>query len=301
MSKPEVVVEAECWLGEGPCWDAKDQVLYWTDVPSRRLHRWGQEFGHDSWEVPEMMTAIATRQSGGLLVAELHRLVFFDPDTGEIEPFAAPEAGKPSNRSNDGKCDRQGRFWYGTMLNNLAEDGSPIDIAESKGALYRVMPDGASKQMATGIGISNTFAWSPDDKAFYFADTFTGIGVYDFDPARGEIANRRDFAMQTRDELSALGHPDGSTIDADGFLWNCRWDGGCVIRFAPDGSIDRVVEMPCRRVTSAIFGGPNLDTLYITTARYGLEEEDLADQPLAGAVFAYDPGVKGLPDGVFAG
>lgn len=300
-AKPECVVEAGCWLAEGPCWHGAEQSLYWTDVPARRLYRWSPGQGLHHWDVPNMITALAPRTRGGLIVAEVHGLSFFDTGSGKLTPFVAPEANKPLNRSNDGGCDRQGRFWYGTMYNNLADDGSAIDIQGSTGSLYRVDPDGSWQTMVGDVGISNTFAWRADDRLFYFADTLTGIYAFDFDPAAGTIANRRPFAMQDRPELAKLGHPDGSTIDADGFLWNCRWDGRCVIRFAPDGSIDRIVELPCSRVTSAVFGGPDLDTLYITTVTYGLDDAQRAEQPLAGHIFAYDPGVRGLPQGVFAG
>ena len=134
------------------------------------------------------------------------------------------------------------------------------------------------------------------DRRRDFADTFEGIYRYDFDAASGRVANRRVFAKTDR-----YGHADGSTIDAEGFLWNARWDGGCLIRWAPDGSIDRIVEMPCRRVTSAIFGGPDLDVLYVTSVRYGLSEAELSEQKQAGAIFALDVGAKGVPDGEFAG
>lgn len=300
-TKPECLIEAGCWLGEGPCWDGAAQCLYWTDVPSRRIYRWSQADGLRHWDVPNMVTAMAPRTAGGLIVAEVHGLSFFDLETGALTPFVAPEADKPLNRSNDGGCDRQGRFWFGTMYNNLADDGSAIDMQGSTGTLYRVDPDGTFKAMVGDVGISNTLAWRADDRLFYFADTFTGIYAYDFDPEAGTVANRRPFALQDRTDLAERGFPDGSTIDAEGFLWNCRWDGGCVIRFAPDGSIDRVIELPCSRVTSAVFGGPDLGTLYITTARYDLDDSQLAEQPLAGGVFAVDPGVKGLPQGVFAG
>lgn len=299
--KPECVLEAGCWLGEGPCWDAREGGLYWTDVPSRRIHRWVPGGEHVQWDMANMVTAIAPRASGGLIIAETNGVAFFDPQTGQTTPFVAPEADKPFNRSNDGGCDRQGRFWLGTMFNNLAEDGSAIDIPGNTGTLYRIDPDGSSTAMVVDVGISNTLAWTADDRVFYFADTFSGIYKFDFNSEQGTIANRQPFAMQDRPEFSERGHPDGSTIDSEGFVWNCRWDGGCVIRIAPDGSIDRIVELPCSRVTSAVFGGPDLDTLYITTVTYGLDDAERADQPLAGGIFAYDPGVKGLADGVFAG
>ncbi len=304
--KPECVVEAACWLAEGPCWDAREGALWWTDVPSRRIHRWRPDGtrgggGHDVWATDEMVTAIAVRRDGGLITARTRDLAFFDPASGSFSPFVAPEADIPGNRSNDGRCDRQGRFWYGTMSNNLAPDGSEAPMEADRGALYRVDGDGSWQRLESGVSIANTLAWSPDERTFYFADTPRGLYAYDYDPASGTIAGRRPFALQDRPDLEGRGWPDGSAIDAEGFLWSCRWDGGCVIRFAPDGSIDRIVELPCQRVTSATFGGPDLATLYITTVRYGLDAAALAEQPLAGGIFALDPGVHGLADGMFPG
>lgn len=297
MTSAECVLDSKCSLGEGPCWSAREGALYWTDVPGKRIHRWRPATGkHDSWAMREMVTAIALRRKGGLLIASHTGIDFFDPATGALERLVAPEAAKPENRSNDGKCDRQGRFWYGTMQNNFAADMSELPITGSSGALYRIDADGGAREMDGPFTICNTFAWSPDDRTLYFADTPVGIYAYDFDPADGTIANRRMFAR-----TEGRGYPDGSTIDADGFLWNARWDGGCVIRWAPDGRIDRVVELPCDRVTSCCFGGAALDTLYVTTVRYGLNESQLAAQPLAGGIFAIDAGVRGLPEGEFAG
>jgi L-arabinonolactonase len=299
MGQPECVFEAKDWLGESPCWHPGEQVLYWTDVPSKVMKRWNPRTGeHKIWPMPEMVTAIAVRRSGGFIMASHTGIDFFDPHSGRRTRFVAPESAKPANRSNDGKCDRRGRFWYGTMMNNFAEDMSETPITAHTGGLYRIDPDGSVHIFERELGIANTFAWSPDDSTMYFADTLDAIYTYDFDPATGRIGNRRIFA---RADTARYGHPDGSTIDAEGFLWNARWDGGCIIRWAPDGSIDRVVRLPCRRVTSCIFGGSDLDTLYITTVRYGLSDAELAEQPLAGGIFALDPQVKGLPDGQFAG
>ena len=159
---------------------------------------------------------------------------------------------------------------------------SEVAITQNTGWLYRVSAGGEVKRMDGPFGISNTFAWSPDNRTMYFADTFDGIYAYNFGPARGEISNRRMFA-----KVEGMGFGDGSTIDAEGFFWNARWDGGCVIRFAPDGSIDWVVKMPCQRVTSLAFGGDDLGTLYVTSVRYGLSEAELADQPLAGGTLRH--------------
>jgi sugar lactone lactonase YvrE len=299
MARPECVFEAKDWLGEGPCWHPRERVLYWTDVPSKKIKRWHPASGaHMSWDMPEMVTAIAVRRKGGMIIASHTGIDLFDPATGRATRFCAPEKDKPKNRSNDGKCDRRGRFWYGTMMNNFAPDMSELPITGHTGGLYRIDPDGSVHSFEQGLGIANTFAWSPDDKTMYFADTLDAIYAYDFDAAQGRVSNRRTFGKL---DTGQYGHPDGSTIDADGFLWNARWDGGCLVRWSPDGKVDRVVKLPCRRVTSCIFGGPDLDVLYITTVRYGLSDADLAEQPLAGAVLALDVGVKGIPDGEFAG
>ncbi|MGH6934513.1 MAG: SMP-30/gluconolactonase/LRE family protein [Dongiaceae bacterium] len=297
MARVECVFESRDWLGEGPCWHPGEQALYWTDVPAKCIHRWNPRTGmHRRWDMAEMVTAIAVRRSGGLIIACHTGIDFFDPETGAATRFAEPEKHKPANRSNDGKCDRQGRFWYGTMMNNFAADMSETPITANTGALYRIDPDGSIHQFESTLGIANTFAWSPDDRIMYFADTFEAIYAYVFDAPSGTVSHRRVFG-KTRE----YGYPDGSTIDSQGFLWNARWDGGCLIRWAPDGTIDRIVKLPCRRVTSCIFGGPHLDVLYVTTVRYGLSEAELAEQPLAGGIFAVDAGVKGLPDGQFAG
>jgi sugar lactone lactonase YvrE len=299
MAKIECVLEAKDWLGESPCWHPGEQALYWTDVPSKVIKRWNPKTGErSSWRMPEMVTAIAVRRSHGLIIASRASIDFFDPRSGRATPFVAPEQDRPENRSNDGKCDREGRFWYGTMMNNFAEDMSELPITANTGGLYRIDPDGSVHVFEGSLGIANTFAWSPDERTMYFADTLDGIYAYDFDAGSGSVSNRRTFA---RADPKQYGHPDGSTIDTEGCLWNARWDGGSLIRWAPDGTIDQVVKMPCRRVTSCIFGGPDLDILYVTTVRYGLSDAELAEQPLAGGIFMVDADVKGLPDGQFAG
>jgi sugar lactone lactonase YvrE len=298
MAEVECAVEAKCWLGEGPAWHPGESALYFVDAPAKRIHRFHPQSGaHRTWETPELPTAVIVRSNGGLIVALGSGFSFFDAESGALTPFVAPEADLPGNRSNDAKCDGAGRLWYGTMQNNFTPDMSEAPIAGSSGWLYRIDGSGSVTRMDGPFGISNTFAWSPDDRIMYFGDTLANvIYAYDFDAASGSIANRRPFARG-----EGMGFGDGSAIDEEGFLWNARWDGGCVIRFAPDGSIDRVVEMPCRRVTSCAFGGDDLGTLYVTSVRYGLSEAELAEQPLAGSLFTIDAGVKGLPVGAFAG
>ncbi len=292
------IVDCADQLGESALWCSRDRVVYWLDVPMpSQLHRWNPETGeHQTWPMPEMITALAVREQGGLLVASHHGLNFFDPVSGQLEKVAAPEADRPSNRSNDGAADRAGRFWLGTMGNNMGPNAEPLPIQEAAGALYRIDPDLSVHRQVSDVTISNTVCWSPDNRTMYFADTPTGwIFSYAYDHETGELGARTDFARHER------GHPDGSTVDAEGYLWNARWDGSCVIRFAPDGSVDRIVELPASLVTSCCFGGDALDRLYITTARYGLDAEQMKKQPEAGGLFVVEPVVKGLPDPRFAG
>jgi sugar lactone lactonase YvrE len=266
-------------------------------MPSR-LHRWDPESDtHSTWDMPEMITSMAVRENGqGLLVASHHGINFFDPETGSLDRQFAPEPDQPNNRCNDGAADRRGRFWFGTMQNNIAADGGPIDITSNSGSLYRLDPDLSLHAMVDGIGVSNTVCWSPDDTVMYFTDTLAGcIWAYDFDADTGAISGRREFARFDR------GYPDGSTVDAEGYLWNARWEGGSVVRFAPDGQVDRVVEIDAPLVTSCAFGGAALGTLYVTTARYELSAETLQKYPQAGSLFAVDTGVSGLADARFAG
>ena len=172
-----------------------EKALYWTDVPAYTVHRWTPDTGEQrSWRMPEMVTSMSLRAQGGLILATSGRINRWDPDSDRLETLAVPEADLPDNRSNDGKCDRRGRFWYGTMQNNLNPDGSSRPMTESSGNLWRIDGDGSFHCMDSGIGISNTFAWSPDNRVMYFGDTLAGIHAYDFDIEAGAIANRRLFA-----------------------------------------------------------------------------------------------------------
>lgn len=277
-------------LGEVPVWDVAEQALYWVDIEGKALQRLRPGSGEVRvWNLPERIGSFALREGGGLVCAFESGFAFFDPESERIDWIARPEAHLPGNRFNDGKCDRKGRFWAGTMDDSLSAHTA---------ALYRLDPDLSVHKMDSGVGISNSLAWSPDDRLFYFADTLDReIRVYDYDHATGAISNRRLFA----NTLGDPGSPDGSTIDADGFLWNAQWNGWRLVRYAPDGSVDRVIELPVEKPTSCMFGGPELATLYVTTAIWDLSGEALEKQPLAGALLALDVGVKGLPEPRFAG
>jgi sugar lactone lactonase YvrE len=215
-------------------------------------------------------------------------LYLLDLGSGARKLVAAPERDIPTNRFNDGRCDRGGRFWAGTM-----SDGPRLPT----GSLYRLDADGTCTKMRGGIVIPNSIAWSPDDRVMYFADTHLHtIWAYDFDLATGAMRNERVFA----DSSNLPGYPDGSCVDAESCLWNAEYGGWRVVRYAPDGKIDRVVELPVSNPTCCCFGGKDLDTLYISTARQHLTSEQLTREPLAGGLFAARPGVLGLPEARFA-
>jgi L-arabinonolactonase len=284
------VVDCKNQLAEGPVWDPVERALFWVDIPAGLVQRFEPISGARAvWAMPEGVGALALREKGGLIVALASGFALFDPATGALDRLASPEAALSENRMNDGKCDRRGRFWAGTM------NGRADTFA---GSLYSLDADLSCRRVAEAIGISNGPAWSPDDRIFYFADSRRRlIYAYDFDLATGAIANRRIFA----DCSHELFEPDGATVDEEGCLWSAQWNGWRIVRYRPDGGIDRIVPMPVQRPTSCMFGGPNLETLYVTSARSGLSDEELAGQPQAGGVFALDAGVRGLPAFRFAG
>ena len=293
MSDVTCVLDARAILGEGPVWCPSDHALYWVDIRKPALHRLGPGRGATrSWPMPEEIGSFALRRDGGALVALRSGLAFLDLEAGSLARVCAPEPDKPQNRMNDGKCDRRGRFWVGTMST------LPASVREPTGALYRLDHDLRWHRMLDGITVPNSLAWSPDDRTLYFADTPSRqIRAFDFDVERGTIANPRVFATLPE----GVGFPDGSTVDADGFLWNAHFDGWRLTRYAPDGRVDRVIGLPVQRPTSCAFGGDNLDILYVTSASARLTEAELAKGPLAGGLFAVSVGVRGLPEPRFAG
>ena len=290
MTDIQCIVDCHNKLGETPVWDGQSQKLCWVDIEGAKLQCFDPaDKALTDWDMPERIVACALRRDGGFVVALASGIAFFDTKTGKLERKAAPEAGKPYVRLNEGKCDRQGRFWIGGM-----------DERQTEGVagLYRFDPDGSCRQMESGIGVSNGIAWSPDNRLFYFTDSMRKrIYAYDFEPESGAIANRRVFF----DWSDRTGTPDGATVDADGYLWSAIWDGWCLTRFAPDGTIDRKVELPVKRPTSAVFGGPELTTLYVTSAIFDTPDEQLKNEPQAGGLFGFDAGVVGLPEPRFAG
>ena len=301
MSRPTpitCIAKSNDRLGEGCMWDEKEQALWWLDiaVPSR-IHKLAPATGaHRSWQFNVMLTAMALKPDGTLLVGGEYGLYHFNPASGALSEFAQPENIK-GNRGNDGAADAGGRFWFGTMQQNIGPKGEDLDITQSSGALYRVDQDGTSTKMLGDVGVSNGPCWSPDNKVFYFSDSRAQIiWAFDFDLTSGTITNKR-IHNDTKDH----GYPDGATVDSEGFLWSARWEGSCVLRIDPKGRIDRIVEMPASRPTCVCFGGANLDTMYVTSSKAHVMDDVLQRYPLQGGVFCFDPRVKGFAKYRFGG
>lgn len=291
MVNVEVVVPCKNQLGEGPLWDVEEQMIYWVDGKNSEIWRHDPATGETrTWNTPEDPGSFALRKNGkGLVVAMWNGFRFFDLETGETTVIEDLEQDLPTSRFNDGRCDRQGRFWVGSMDDKHTD---PI------GSLYRLDADLGHEVQERGVICSNSTCFSPDGETMYYADTYINtIWAYDLDTASGQLSNRRVFA----DTTDMKGVPDGSIVDAEGYLWNAMWDGWSVVRFAPDGSVDRIVEVPVQRPTCPMFGGKGLDRLYVTSARIGLAPDDLVNQPNAGALLVLDPGVIGVPETRFAG
>ncbi len=294
------VVETGAILGESPVWSPDDAVLWWVDIKAPALHRYNPAADTDeSWPLPQETGSIALRKGGGLVAALRDGFARVDVETGRLDWIGNPEPDLPDNRLNDGRTDRQGRFWAGSMHD---PEGPPQTYFEREpvGAFYRLDPDGSIHRMIDGVLVSNGLCWSPDGKTMYAADSPTRtIRAWDYDPATGDIAGERVFA--TIPEEPGRGTPDGAIVDADGGLWTAEFRGGRVTRFTPDGREDRSVALPVSRPTCPMFGGPDLKTLYVTSAKIMLSPEELAAEPLAGALFALDVGVAGPPETPFPG
>ena len=277
-------------LAEGPLWSSDEQRLYWVDILAPSVHRFDPATG-DNKEVvmPRLVSALVPRRDGAFAALTQSGVAAFDFEQGAISALVNPEADIPDNRFNDGRCDRRGRLWAGTM---------PLDATKPTGSLYVIDPDLSWRRADTGFSVANGLDWSPDDKTFYFVDSAPGrIYQYDFDIDAGAVSNRRLFA----EVPGSSGRPDGLAVDSEGFVWCAIWDGWCVRRYAPDGRIDREIRMPVPRPTSVAFGGPDLKTLYITTARVRLPSRVLAEAPFSGGLFAIEVPVAGMPPAAFGG
>ena len=288
--RPVCVLEAQAQTGESPVWVPEEQALYWSDIPAKTLNRFDPATGENRvWPMPEEVGSFALREQGGLVAAMRSGFALIDLERGTVKPLADPEAHLPQNRFNDGRCDRNGRFWAGTM-------NEPRDARS--GALWRLDPDHGHHRVADDVMVANGLAFSPDDRLMYWSDSRAlTIWVFDLDAASGTVANRRVFARLEQHQ----GGPDGAAVDAEGCYWSACYRGSRLMRFRPDGTIERKIRLPVSRITMCAFGGPDLRTLYITTARAGLSAADLEREPLAGGIFALEIDVQGLPEPRFKG
>ena len=295
----QCVADSRDSLGEGCLWDGVTQSLWWLDIarPSR-IHCFNPVTGEKRvWTSTILLTAIARRRNGGFLVTGEDGLYFFDETSGAIAPFVKLASNFPANRFNDGACDSRGRFWAGTMMQNIGPDGEDLDITADQGELLRVAANGDATSMVQNIAVTNGPCWSPDGRIFYFSDSRKQlIYAFDFDADEGRLSNQRVL-----NDTRKHGYPDGATVDTEGFIWSARWEGACVLRIDPKGRITSVVPMPASRPTCICFGGPQLTTAYVTSSRAHMDAATLQRYPQQGGVFAFEPGVKGQLKNSFAG
>lgn len=289
----ELIVDARNAVGESPVWVAEENALYWVDIPRGGLQRWSAQNGHiDAWQAPQMLACIARTRSGNWVAGMQSGFFQLTPhNDGSLDcmPLANVEHSRPDMRMNDGRCDRQGRFWAASMVLNMAANAA-------EGRLYRY--DGAPGPLATplqGFIVPNGLAFSPDGRTMYLSDSHPSvqqIWAFDYDIDSGTPSNRRLFV----DMQQLPGRPDGAAMDVDGGYWICANDAGLIHRFNPDGRLDRSLAVPVKKPSMCAFGGSRLDTLFVTSIR---PDDDHDEQSLAGGVFALNPGVQGLPEPCF--
>lgn len=284
----EVIAPAGQVLGESASWCARTRMLWWIDIRAPQVKRWNSASSAiDVWTMPELCGAVVPTVGGGVVVALRAAIGLLDPRTGTVSALTTLETGCPEHRLNEAKCDRQGRLWCGSMW----------DFGKHPtGGLYRVDTDLAARKVRSAVGIPNGLGFSPDGRRMFFVDTATCcIETAAYDTDAGMPGPWRRLV----DADAAPGRPDGNTVDADGCIWNTRFGAGCLARFTPQGKLDRLIRLPVSQPTSCSFGGPNLDTLFVTSATQHLQPEALAAEPLAGALLALRPGVHGLPEPPF--
>ena len=290
MSEVQLVWEIPAILGEGPLWAPSEDAVYWVDIFSNKVHRYGHGDGRKiTWIFETPITSLAERADGGFIGTLNDGYAWINFDVISAQPIALPEADMPGNRFNDGKIDSSGRYWAGTMdMEQVAESGS----------LYRLEPDLSWQKCDSDYIICNGPTFNLDNSIIYHTDSIKRtIYALDMDAAGG-LSNKRVFAQFTQDDE---GVPDGMTIDSEDCIWVAHFGGARITRYSPAGEILTVVPLPVPNITSCAFAGANLDTLYITTASTGIDEADKDKYPLAGSFFRCVPGVKGAPTAKFGG
>lgn len=290
----ELIVDARNAVGECPVWVPEENALYWVDIPAGGLQRWSADTGHvHAWRAPQMLACIARHRDGGWVAGMESGFFHLHPhNDGSLDSnlLAPVEHARTDMRLNDGRCDRQGRFWAGSMVLNMGANATD-------GRLYRYSAGqrGPLETQLSGFIVPNGLGFSPDGRTMYLSDSHPlvqQIWAFDYDTASGTPSNRRLFV----DMHQFAGRPDGAAVDAEGCYWICANDAGLIHRFTPDGRLDRSLAVPVKKPSMCAFGGSRLDTLFVTSIRPG---DDHDEQSLAGGVFALDPGVKGLPEPLF--
>jgi L-arabinonolactonase len=290
MNRVEHIVSAQNKLGEGPIWHPMEQVIYWLDILQDCLQRYDPiQKKHEVFELGLLTSAMGVRNVGGFIMATKKGFALWDPGTKQFTFLGDPDADESDDvRFNDGKTDRQGRFWAGKMSSRPTN------------SLFRLDTDRSINRMESGIAISNGLGWSPDNRIFYYTDSMAKvIYAYDYEPATGRIRNRRVFAQIP--DGPREGTPDGLAVDEEGCIWSARWGGWKVVRYRPDGTIEQEIAMPVEFPTSCAFGGPDLKDLYITSAWVEIPSARRAKQPLAGDLFCLRTQVSGFPEPLYLG
>ncbi|PTT93716.1 gluconolactonase [Pseudomonas sp. HMWF005] len=290
----ELIVDARNAVGESPVWVPQDNALYWVDIPNGGLQRWSADTGHvHAWKTPEMLACIARHRRGGWVAGMESGFFHLHPHSDgslDSERLASVAHSRNDMRLNDGRCDRQGRFWAGSMVLDMG-----LNLPEGRLYRYGTGQSGVIEAQLDGFIVPNGLGFSPDGKTMYVSDSHPAVQLiwaFDYDNDSGTPSNRRVFI----DMNHFPGRPDGAAVDAEGFYWICANDAGLIHRFAPDGRLDFSLAVPVKKPTMCAFGGSRMDTLFVTSIRPG---DDHDPQSLAGGVFALNPNVKGLPEPIF--
>jgi sugar lactone lactonase YvrE len=291
MTEVTCVLDAKAELGECPVWSPEERVLYWVDIRAPALHRLDPESGASrSWPMPSPIGSFGLRDSGGAVVALVDGFHLLDFETGGLTSVAMLPDRVAGTRFNDGKVSPDGRFFAGTM--DEAQLSRPI------AGLYRLDPDGSLRQIVDGLIVSNGLAWSADGRTMFHSDSKAQVvWTYDYDPESGAVSNPRELARPTEEQ----GRPDGGATDEKGYYWSAGISAGVLNRWAPDGSLDRSIPLPCSNPTAPCFGGPDLRTIFVTSLRHDLPADVLAQKPLSGGIFAVRVDVPGVPAARYRG
>lgn len=281
----QLLLDAQAQLGEGALWDEREGVLYWLDILASQLHRYHPETGkNETFTVGDHVSSVVLDEAGKTIVTTKNGFARFDTTTNTLTPITNPEAHIEGNRFNDGKADPAGRYWAGTMA---------YDMTPHAAALYSLDTDGMTKLKEPDVTISNGIVWTPDHKTMYYIDsTPRVVYAFDYDKDTGAITNGKIVIKVPE----TMGSPDGMAIDSKGQLWIAHWGYGAVVCWCPTtGEVMQEITVPASQTTACAFGGDDFKTLYITTARTGLSDEALQEQPHAGGLFVVQTDVAGLP------